>query len=60
MIDSKYRIDFELVELTNLTKVQAKINQWITKGELASYKHSPYGNKILFEYCRIKQESTEA
>ena len=58
MINPKYRVDFELVGINSLTKIQAKINQWITKGELASYKWTalPDGN-ILFEFCRIK--STE-
>jgi hypothetical protein len=58
MINSKYRVDFELVDFNSLSKVQAKINQWITKGELASYKWTamPDG-KLLFEYCRVK--STE-
>jgi hypothetical protein len=55
MIGSHYRVDFELVDVNSLSKIQAKINQWITKGELASYKWTamPDG-KILFEYCRTK------
>lgn len=56
MVNPKYRVDFELVEATQseLAKVQAKINQWITKGELVSYKHTVVGQSILFEFCRVK------
>jgi len=57
MINAKYRVDFELVEATQseLAKVQAKINQWITKGELVSYKHTVIGQQLLFEFCREKK-----
>lgn len=60
MIAQHYRVDFELVDINSLTKVQAKINQWITKGELASYKWTalPDG-KLMFEYCRKKSVEGE-
>lgn len=56
MVNPKYRVDFELVNATQseLAKVQAKINQWITKGELVSYKHTVVGQQMLFEFCRVK------
>ena len=55
-----YRIDLEFVQhVDDLPKMQAKINQWITKGELIKYEvlAMPYGVSspgILFNICRLK------
>lgn len=53
-----YRIDFELVNPTteDLKKIQTKINQWLTSGSLIKYKHTVVGDKLLFEFCRKKED----
>ena len=64
--NQNYRVDIELVECqqSKLTQMQAKLNQWITKGELIKYEMiatSDYNGKpaILFNICRIKQKESE-
>jgi len=56
MVGKQYRVDLLLVkaDVAELNKVQARINQWITKGELVKYKSSIVGNQIMFEICRTK------
>lgn len=56
-IDTTLRVDQELVspESKALDKMQAKLNQWITKGELVKYEIHvlPTGN-LLYNICRKK------
>lgn len=53
-----YRVDIVLVDATQaeLTKVQAQLNQWMTKGELIKYEIKVVDNKVLFNICRTKGE----
>lgn len=37
-----------------LTKVQTKLNQWITLGLLVKYEVHTIGEYILFNVCRLK------
>lgn len=59
MVNGNYRIDLELVNSSDqkeITKVQQKLNQWITTNVLVKYKTTPLGNGlILFEICRLKE-----
>ena len=50
------RIDLLLVEASQeaLTKTQAQLNQWQTKGELIKFENQTVGDKILFEILRKK------
>lgn len=51
------RIDIECIlanDSVNLTKIQAKINQWITKGELVKYEIHTTNTHIVFNICRKK------
>jgi hypothetical protein len=53
----KYKIQFEIVSVANLTKIQQKINTWLTTGRLRKYKmHVLPTGDLLFEYCVIKDE----
>ena len=49
-----YRVDLEFVEFSELTKFQAKLNQWVTKGELVKYKTSLNDKGVFFKVCRKK------
>jgi hypothetical protein len=49
------RIDLEIIPSGSATKMQAKLNQWITKGELVKYEiHVLADDKLLFNICRLK------
>jgi hypothetical protein len=55
---NNYRVDIVLVDATQaeLTKMQAQLNQWMTKGELIKYEIKVVDNKVLFNICRTKGE----
>lgn len=49
------RIDLEVIPTGSATKMQAKLNQWITKGELIKYEiHVLDKDNLLFNICRKK------
>lgn len=49
------RVDIEIIPTGSATKMQAKLNQWITKGELIKYEiHVLDNDRILFNICRVK------
>lgn len=50
------RIDLILVESdqTEITKVQAQLNQWWTKDELIKFDVQSVGDKLLFRVIRKK------
>lgn len=49
------RIDLEIIPSGNAAKMQAKLNQWITKGELIKYEiHVLDKDNLLFNICRKK------
>ena len=49
------RVDIEIIPSGSATKMQAKLNQWITKGELIKYEiHVLDNDRILFNICRVK------
>ena len=53
-----FRVDIITVAGDNqaeLTKVQAKINQWMTQGSLKKYEMISCGNNIVFNICRKKE-----
>ena len=57
MCSVDYKVEFINVksdDAVNLKKVQAKINQWITKGELKKYEVHTAGDYIFFNICRVK------
>jgi len=61
MVNNLYRVDYALVDVdqSKLTAIQAKINQWITKGELVKVQTTVVQGvkpQILFEICRKKGE----
>ena len=49
-----YRVDLEFVEFSELTKFQAKLNQWLTKGELVKFETSLNDKGVFFKVCRKK------
>jgi len=52
-----YRIDIKAIEASDsaaLTKMQAQINQWLTKGELKKYEIHTTNTHIIFNICRKK------
>ena len=55
-VSSKYRIDLELVDATNLVKMQTKLNQWITAQTLVKFETQDIGGQILFKVIRLKTE----
>lgn len=49
------RVDLEVIPTGSATKMQAKLNQWITKGELVKYEiHVLDKDNLLFNICRKK------
>ena len=56
MATNATRIDLLLVEASQeaLTKTQAQLNQWGTKGELIKFDMTVVGDKILFRILRKK------
>tara|TARA_B110000503_G_scaffold141675_1_gene235891 strand:+ start:304 stop:636 length:333 start_codon:yes stop_codon:yes gene_type:complete len=53
----KYRVDLFSIEASasaELTKMQTKLNQWITAGTLKKYKVHTTSTHIVFNVCRIK------
>jgi hypothetical protein len=53
----KYKVQFEIVCVSDLTKTQQKINTWLTTKHLRKYKITPLPDgKLLFEYLIVKQE----
>ncbi len=46
---ASWKLHLEFVEFSELTKMQAKINQWKTKGELIKYRTSMNDKGVLFE-----------
>jgi hypothetical protein len=46
---TSWKLHLEFVEFSALTKMQAKINQWNTKGELIKYRTSMNDKGVLFE-----------
>lgn len=57
-VNPDYRVDIEIVSVANLTKMQQKLNQWITTGILVKYKTTVVdSDTILFEIVRLKDSS---
>lgn len=56
MDNRNVRIDLFLVDASQeaLTKIQAQLNQWETKGELVKFETQSVGDKILFKILRKK------
>lgn len=55
-----YRVDIISIPVEDqqeLTKIQSKLNQWLTKKELKKYEIHTTSTHIVFNICRIKQES---
>ena len=56
-VNKNCRIDLIKVKSTDdkeLTKVQTKLNQWITTGILIKYQIHIAGDYIVFNICRFK------
>ena len=52
-----YRVDIEVILATDtkaIVQLQAKINQWITKGEFEKYEIHTTATHIVFNICRKK------
>ena len=55
----KYRVDLFSIEASasaELTKMQTKLNQWLTAGTLKKYKVHTTSTHIIFNVCRIKDQ----
>lgn len=51
------KVVIEVVDANDVearTKVQAKINQWITKGVLKKYDMHTTATHIVFNICKVK------
>jgi hypothetical protein len=46
---ASWKLHLEFAEFSELSKVQAKLNQWKTKGELIKYRTSMNDKGVLFE-----------
>lgn len=60
MVNQNYRVDIVSIEATDakaLTEMQSKLNQWITKGELAKYEIHSTASHVIFNICRKKSEA---
>ncbi|MCB1712315.1 MAG: hypothetical protein KDH96_07525 [Candidatus Riesia sp.] len=56
-MDKNTKVILEMFDADKLTKIQQKINQWITIGHLHSYKISHMrDNMLLIEYVVYKSE----
>jgi hypothetical protein len=52
-----YRVDIKAIEATDaetIKKMQAQINQWITKGILKKYEIHTTNTHVVFNICRKK------
>jgi len=55
----KYRVDlfsFLASDAQELTKMQTRLNQWLTAGTLKKYKVHTTATHIIFNVCRIKEQ----
>ena len=53
-----YKIEITAIDVTDsseLTKMQAKINQWITKDILKKYEIHTTNTHVVFNICRKKE-----
>jgi hypothetical protein len=54
-----YRVDmysFLASDAKELTKMQTRINQWITSGTLKKYEIHTAGDYIIFNVARLKEQ----
>ena len=61
-MNTTLRIDIESVLCTDnvaIDKLRAKINQWITKGELKKYDIHTTSTHVIFNICRISPSKVE-
>ena len=55
-----YRVDiysFLASDATELTKMQTRLNQWMTAKSLVKYEIHTAGEYIIFNVCRKKEEA---
>jgi hypothetical protein len=55
----KLRVDlysFLASDAGELTKMQTRLNQWMTKGTLKKYEIHTAGEYIVFNVCRVKEQ----
>jgi hypothetical protein len=55
----KYRIDIFCIEATDakeLTKMQTRLNQWLTSGTMKKYQIKTTSTHIIFNVCRLKEQ----
>lgn len=55
----KYRVDLFSIEATDakeLTKMQTRINQWLTAGTMKKFKTYTTNTHIVFVVCRLKEQ----
>jgi hypothetical protein len=58
-IHMKLRVDlysFLASDAGELTKMQTRLNQWMTKGILKKYEIHTAGEYIVFNVCRVKEQ----
>lgn len=46
---ASWKVHLEFAEFSELSKMQTKLNQWKTKGELIKYRTSMNDKGVLFE-----------
>jgi len=54
-----YRIDLYSIlasDAKELTKMQTRLNQWLTAGTLKKYEIHTAGEYIVFNVCRSKEQ----
>ena len=56
-MDNNVKVILEMVSTEHLSKIQQKINQWITIGHIKSWKITPVNSElVLVEYIVLKSE----
>jgi hypothetical protein len=49
-----YKVEFHIVALDELSKMQQKINTWLTTGHLKKFDTHVVGDKLVFQ-CLVKK-----
>jgi hypothetical protein len=51
-----YKVQFEIVPVADLKKMQQKVNTWLTTGHIKKFEiHVLPGGNLLFNLCVVKE-----
>jgi len=54
----KYKIQFEVVSVADIKKMQQKINTWLTTGHIKKFEmHVLDERHVLFNLCVVKDDA---